>query len=316
MQNLVSKIKENISLKNFSTFKIGGEAELFLEIKEKQDLLDAFSFAEENNKKIHILGGGSNTLINDGLIKGLVLVFKNDNLKLKGERIEIGAGAKLGRALHSSVSNSLSGLEWSAGIPGATLGGAIRGNAEAFGVSTGSLIETVEVFDMDKKEFLTLSNRDCLFSYRNSLFKEKSNLIIWEAVLKLRKEKNEVVKNLMEEAVEFRVKKYPKLPSVGSIFKNISLEEIKENNLLLFDEIKDRADNRLGNIGAGLLIDMAGLKGKTMGGAKISLEHANHIVNTGRATAEDVITLISIIKQKIRNNFKIQLQEEIYYLGF
>lgn len=316
MQNIVSKIKENVDLKNFSTFKIGGKAELFLEIKERQDLLDAFSFAEKNKKKIYILGGGSNTLINNGLIEGLILVLKNDNLKLKGERIEAGAGTKLGRVLHLSVSNNLSGLEWSAGIPGASLGGAVRGNAEAFGISAGSLVETVEVFDVDKEEFLVLSNRDCLFTYRNSLFKEKNNLIIWEVVLKLRKEKAEVVKSLMESAVEFRTKKYPKLPSIGSIFKNVPLEEIKENNILLFNEIQDRVDNRLGNVGAGLLIDMAALKGKTIGGAKISLEHANHIVNTGRATAEDVVTLISLIKQNIRNNFKIQLREEIYYLGF
>ena len=322
MQNIESKIKENVSLKNFSTFKIGGEAELFLEIKEKEDLIDAFNFAHENStkcpegKKIHILGGGSNTLINDGLIEGLVLVFKNDSLGVKGERIEVQAGTKLGRALHLSVSNNLSGLEWSAGIPGATLGGAIRGNAEAFGNSIGVLVETVEAFDIDKKQFLTLSNRNCLFSYRHSLFKEKNNLIIWGAVLKLRKEKSELVKNLMEEAVLFRTKKYPKLPSIGSIFKNVALKEVEENNPLLFNEIKDKIDNRLGNVGAGLLIDMAGLKGKTIGGAKISLEHANHIVNTGKATAKDVITLISLIKQKIRNNFKIQLREEIYYLGF
>ena len=315
MENIESKFRENVNLKDFSTFRIGGIAEFFLEIQSKEDLVEAFSFAQNNDKKIHILGGGSNTLISDGLIKGLVIIFKNNNLKLKGERIEVEAGIKLAKILHLSLAHSLSGLEWSAGIPGATLGGAVRGNAGAFGNSIGDLIETVEVFDTEKKEFFILSKRDCLFSYRHSIFKEKNNLIVWGVVLRLRKEKNEVVRSLVEKAISFRTKHYPKLPSIGSIFKNVSLKVIQENNPLLFKELEGRADN-FGNIGAGLLIDMAGLKGTAIGGAKISLEHANHIVNTGRASSEDVITLISLIKQKIRNNFKIQLKEEIYYLGF
>jgi UDP-N-acetylmuramate dehydrogenase len=309
-------IQQNIPLAPLTTFKIGGRAKFFIEVKTREDLSEAAEWAKEKGEKLYILGGGSNILINDKGVDGLVVKMANNDITIKGERIECGAGASLAKTASMAIAENLSGMEWTVGIPGATLGGAARGNAEAFDAPIADIVETVEVFDLQKNKFIILSNRECKFSYRSSIFKENNNYIIWQLVLKLKKEKPETIQELVKKSVEHRSGKYPKLSNAGSIFKNIPAEIFKKENPMLYDKIMEGKITRLNNIGAGLLIDTLGLKGKTIGGAKISLEHANFIVNTGKATAEDVAMLISYIKQQVRDRLKIQLQEEIKYLGF
>ena len=311
-----SKIKEKVLLKELTTFKIGGEARFFIEIKEKEELVDTYKWAREKKINIHILGGGSNLLISDQGVDGLVIIFKNNKCESKGVRLGCGAGATLSQATSLAISNNLSGLEWTSGIPRATIGGAVRGNAEAFEEPMSKIVETVEVFNIKKKRFEIYSNSMCGFTYRNSIFKKNKNLIIWNVVLKLEKKPQKKIRAKVEKSLNFRNERYPKLPSAGSVFENINPDIVKKSNELLFErELKEKI-GREGKISAGLIIEMAGLKGKTMGGAKVSLEHANHIVNTGNATAEDVVMLISYIKQQVRDRFKIQLLEEIQYLGF
>ena len=310
-------IQKNINLAPFTTFKIGGLAKFFIEIKNKEDLISAINWAKENKKKIIILGGGSNILMNDKEINDLVIRFNNKNIDCNENRIICEAGVTLQQILQIAKKNKLSGLEWSAGIPMATIGGAIRGNAEAFGNKISDILESVEVFDMKKNKFVIFSNQECRFNYRSSYFKENNNYLIWKANLGLNKISEKDIQERILNNLKYRKENNPKLPSAGSIFKNIKLEEIKKNiSDSLLEEILDSKVTRLDNIGAGLLIDVAGLKGKSIGGANVSLEHGNFIVNTGKATAEDVVTLISYIKNQIRNKFKIQLKEEIQYLGF
>lgn len=314
--NIEQKIKQNIPLAPFSTFKIGGSAKYFIEAKEKNELLEAVKWAEEKKEKIFILAGGSNLLIKEPLVDGLVIKMGNKNYKVMGERVECGAGASLAKIASLTISHDLTGLEWSVGIPGATIGGAARGNAEAFGVAMSDIIENIEVLDKTRLKFSMLSNRDCEFRYRFSVFKEQENYIIWSVILRLKKEKAEAIQNLVKQSLEFRINKYPKLPSAGSIFKNIPISEVKEKNPKLAEEAIEKSTARLENVGAGFIIDRLGLKGKKIGGAKVSLEHANHIVNTGNATASDVAMLIGFIKQQTRDKFGIQLHEEIQYFGF
>ena len=309
-------IQKNISLAPYTTFKIGGPAKFFIEIKTKEDLLEAVDWAEENKEKFFILGGFSNVLISDQGISGLVIKIDNDEISILGERLDCGAGSTLAKASSLAISKNLTGLEWTVGIPRATIGGAVRGNAEAFNVAMSNIVETVLIFDALKFKFKTLSNRDCEFGYRSSVFKKNKNYIIWSVILKLKKEKPEIVKGLVGQSIKFRGKNYPKLSSAGSMFKNIPVKLIERDNPKLLEEIKKRGITRLDNVGAGMLIDMLGLKGKTIGGAKISLEHANFIVNTGKATSDDVITLASYIKQQVRDKYGVQLEEEVQYLGF
>ena len=270
---------------------------------------------EGKNKSLHS-GRGSNLIIPDAGVDGLVMVMKNELAVIRGERLECGAGATLARACSLAVSNNLSGLEWSSGIPRATIGGAIRGNAEAFGTSMADTIETVEFFSIKNKKFDIFSNRMCKLGYRQSIFKENNNYLIWSAVLRLKVKPAKDIQVLVEKSINFRKKRYPNLPSAGSVFKNLEPEYVKNNNEILFNREFKAHIGREGKISAGLIIDKAGIKGKSIGGIKISLEHANFIVNTGKGTAEEVIMMISYIKQQVRTKFGLQLQEEIEFFGF
>lgn len=312
----MDKIEKNINLAKFTTFKIGGGAKFFIEVKTKEELLTTFVWVKKNKEKIFILGGGSNVLINDKGLDGLVIKMINDNISLHGERLECGAGASLARAVRLAMSNNLSGLEWAIGIPGATIGGTIRGNAGAFGFSISEIVETVEVFNIKKKKFELFSKKDCEFDYRASIFKKDNNYLIWNVVLKMRKGNKRQIDESINRNLEFRNAKQPKLPSAGSIFKNLTIDYLRECNKNLADKALEDRIVKNNMLGAGWLINLAGLRGKTIGGAKVSLEHANFIINTSKATSGDVVMLISYIKQQVRNRFKVQLQEEVQYLGF
>ena len=314
--NIDNKIKRNIPLAPFTTFQIGGPAEYYLEATEKEDIAAALAWAGEKSKKAYFLGGGSNVLVPDAGVEGLVIRLMNDQAKIMGERLECGAGASLSRVLSLCTGQELSGLEWSNGIPRATVGGSIRGNAGAFGQAMADIVETVEIFNTAKGVFQALSARECAFGYRDSIFKKDPGLIIWQAVLKMRRDKAAAIKTRSENSINFRVSRYPRLPSAGSVFENLEPAEAKRQNPRFFEEeLKDKI-GRNGKISAGLIIDMCGLKGKKMGNIKVSLEHANHIVNTGRGRAEEVVMLISLIKQRIRDELGLELKEEIQYFGF
>lgn len=313
---IADKIKTKVPLAPYTTFNIGGPAEFFIDIKTKEELKEALAWAQEKDLLFYFLGGGSNILISDKGLSGLVLRLNNTKALVRGDRLYCEAGVYLAAAAQLATGHKLSGLEWAYGIPRATIGGAIRGNAGAFDTETSDLVETVEAYDAKKERFEMYSHKDCEFEYRGSRFKKNKNLLIWQATMKLSKAEAAVIKEKIETVLKFRSAKQPRLWSAGSIFKNLPPAYLKENNRGLYDRAIEAGLSPKKNIGAGLLIDWAGLKGKTIGGAKVSLEHANFIVNTGKATAEDVIVLISYIKQQLRDKFGVQLWEEIEYLGF
>src|SRR3989339_1480410 len=312
---VTNKIKTNVPLAPYTTFKIGGPADFFVEIESKDELEEAFGWAKEKNLPFYFLGGGSNILISDKGLRGLTIKLGNKTIDVRGERLYCGAGVSLAQAAQAATGHKFSGLEWAYGIPRATVGGAIRGNAEAFGTNMSDLTETEEVYNAKKKRFELYSKKDCKFEYRGSIFKKNGHLLIWQGTLKLFAADGVDIDKKVEKVLGFRNAKQPKLPSAGCIFKNVSADHLKESNPELYSRA-DRAISPRGEVSAGWLIDSAGLKGKTIGGAKISLEHANFIINIGKATAEDIITLISYTKQQVRDKFRIQLSEEIGYLAF
>ena len=156
----------------------------------------------------------------------------------------------------------------------------------------------------------------CKFGYRQSIFKENSGYLIWSVVLRLKTKPADQIQVLVEKSINFRKEHYPNLPSAGSVFKNLDSKYVKSCNKVLYEREFKNSIGREGKISAGYVIDLVGLKGKTMGGIKVSLEHANHLVNTGQGTAEQVVMLISFIKQQVRSKLGLQLQEEIEYFGF
>ncbi len=308
-------IKTNIPLIDHTTFKIGGPAEFFIEVKEKQDLINAVKWAKVNNKKITILAGGSNVLIADRGIKGLVIKLNNNKISLKDNRVECEAGANLINTSRLTSHNSFKGLEWAIGVPG-TIGGATRGNAGAYGCYISELIKTVEVFDKEKLDFVYFNKKECKFSYKESVFKKNPNLLIWKVILMIKKGNIGEIKNNLNIYTQKREESQPRLPSAGCIFKNINFKYLEQQNeKLAKTALKKKIVKNKNKIGAAWLIDLAGLKGKKIGKAKISLEHANFIVNTGNAQAQDIAMLIYNIKKDILAQFNIELEEEIQYLS-
>lgn len=312
----MEEIQKDVNLAKYTTYGIGGNAKFFAEPSTEAELMSAFIFAEENKEKIYLLGGGSNVLINDKGVNGLVIRILNDSIEVKSNRLLCGAGATLLSASSQASRSGLLGLGWSLGIPRATIGGAVRGNAGAFGSNMEDIVETVEVFDTQDKKFKIFSNNDCKFGYRESIFKKEDRYIIWEVTFKMKNGTDEEVKEESQKSLSYRNEHHPKLPSAGSIFKNISVEYIKEANPQLFDNLNRDGIIKYDKVGVGYFIELPGLKGKSIGGAKVSLEHANFIVNTGKATAQDVIDLIKLIKKQVKNMLKLDLEEEVQYLGF
>ena len=282
------KIKRNISLKDYTTFKIGGKAKYFFRVKTKEDLIRAILMVKKYNLPFFILGEGSNLLISDKGFNGLVIKIQNTKYKIQDTKIVVEAGVPLAKLVSQSLQIGAVGLEWAVGIPG-TIGGAIKGNTGAFGESIADITKKVTVLD----EFQTkiLKNKDCKFNYRNSIFKQNPRLIVLEIEVQLKKGNKKKIKEKMKKYLDYRKKHHPlSFPSAGCIFKNPKLAP------------------------AGFLIEKCGLKGKRIGNVKISEKHTNFIINLGGGRAEDVKKLINLAKRKVKNKFKVKLEREIQYV--
>jgi len=309
-------IKENEPLKNHSTFRIGGPAKYFVMAKSAEEVQEAVDWAKGKGVNFKVIGGGSNILASDDGFDGLIIKLLGTAVEIKDDHVECFAGAPLGKVMNDSVSHDLLGLEWAIGIPG-TIGGAVHNNAGAYGGETGQSVMNVKIVKDGK--ISELSQADCNFGYRTSRFKTDDNKdVILSVMLKLRKATDEEVaaaKEKMAQIMNERKGKFYGL-SAGSTFQNIILQpaEMKEFKNK-FPEFPDKFVE-YNKIPAAWLIEQAELKGREVGGAKVSEDHAGIVINTGAATAKDIIMLISIIKQKVRMKYNMQLMEEIEYIGF
>ena len=288
------EIKQNEPLLKHTTFAIGGPAKYFVVAKTKEEVLEAIGFAESKKLPFFLLGGGSNILINDAGYEGLIIKIQIGGVKTDGNRITAGAGILLSQLVNESANYGLSGLEWAVGIPG-TIGGAVNGNAGAYGRSVSESVDEITVLAEEGGQWKEkkYSNKDCRFEYRKSKFKHSANReIILEASLDLQKSDTEKVREEIRNTILQRKGKIPAQPSAGCVFKNIK----KDGQLIA---------------AVGKLVEECGLKGVKSGGAEIPNLHGNYIVNTGGAKAEDVVRLINLCKQKIKEKFNLELEEEI-----
>jgi len=322
-------IKKNIPLSKYTTFKIGGPARWFCFARTDEEIKGALEFARRNKLKYFVLGKGSNLLVSDSGFCGIVINVANSSLKLlsccakEDNRVACAAGALFSKLVSKSVKNGLTGLEKMAGIPG-TVGGAICNNSGAYGESIGDVVEEVTALEIKNSagggiehfEIRNLSRRECCFSYRGSIFRREKKYVIISAVLRLDRGDLEMCRRITAECLARRVERQPLgYPSAGSVFKNPVVETVHIEKLSKrYPEIKDFSRSNF--VPAGWLIEKTGLKGKRINGAMISEKHSNFIINVGNAKAEDVVILISLVKQKVRNYFGIQLEEEIEYVGF
>jgi UDP-N-acetylmuramate dehydrogenase len=310
----LSGVQKNVSLKNYTTFKIGGLAKYFFVAKSKEDLVNAIKTSKALKLPVFIMGGGSNLLISEKGFKGLVIKIDILGIKLDGNRAIVGAGENITKVAYLSADNGMVGLEWAAGMPG-TIGGAIYGNAQAFGTKISSIVESVEAINLKTFEIEKLSKEQCQFSLKNSIFKKEKKLVIISSILDFKGDSVEQIKNRIKEFLEYRKTKHPMdFPSAGSVFVNP--EKIIKNKKLLEEYPELKEYNEKGIIPAGYLIARCGLAGKKIGNAQISEKHANFIINLGGAKAKDVLKLIKLAKVKVKKVFNISLETEVQLVGF
>lgn len=320
IKQLLPGVEEQVLLSDYTTFKIGGPARFFVEVQNKEEVIAAIQWARDNDVPFFVLGGGSNLLVSGKGYDGLVIKMKNEKVKKKSENlkskiIECEAGVQLSDLVVLSLQEGLSGLEWAAGIPQVTVGGAVRGNAGAFGQTMADIVKEVEVLEVQNLKFKIRSfkNTECKFRYKDSLFKKNQNFIILSVVLRLEKKNKSKIKKAINEVLAYRKKNHPSELSAGSVFKNVALKfESREAVGKLkrrFPEIEKFIKQKF--IPAGWLIEQCGLKGNKIGQAQISPKHGNFIVNLGGASFSDVLKLVNLIRKQVKEKFGLKLEEEI-----
>ncbi|OGY41870.1 MAG: UDP-N-acetylenolpyruvoylglucosamine reductase [Candidatus Buchananbacteria bacterium RBG_13_36_9] len=312
-QELLGKdVKLDEPLAKYTTFKIGGQAKYFFIAQSNEDLVRVITFAKKLKIPFYILGNGSNVLVSDQGFNGLMILNKaSDIIFGKDNKVVADAGVMLVDLINKIIDQGLTGLEWGIGIPG-TIGGCVRGNAGAYGGQISDNLIGVEIMKGGKQ--FVLKNEQCKFGYRESAFKHNNDLII-SAEFQLQKGDKKQSLAKIKDILKTRNEKLPEFPSAGSVFKNVMInsenEDIVKKLINLPAEYQERK-----KIPAAWLIESLDLKGYKIGGAQISDKHANFIVNIGKATANDVLQLISYIKMKVRDKLGVQLLEEIEYVGF
>lgn len=285
------QLLENESMSKHTTFKIGGAAEMYVSVKSVSELSSLIKLANKEKVPFTVIGNGSNLLVSDNGICGLVIeIGKNmSNYERNGNVIKSDAGVLLKRLAIDAAENSLSGLEEVSGVPG-TLGGGIFMNAGAYGGEIKDTVKSVTYVD-DNGDIYTISGGDCGFGYRKSVFSSGGKYIV-SAELELKNGNRDEIKAKMAEYTKRRREKQPlSFPSAGSTFK------------------------RPEGYFAGTLIDQAGLKGYRSGGAMISDLHAGFVVNCGGATAADVLAVIEHAKKTVFDKFGVVLEPEVRILG-
>lgn len=284
-------IKENVSLKTLTTLKVGGISKYVFYPKDVTSLKKALTLFKENNINYKIFGNGSNIIPSDKIYDGVIIKLSSlNNLKTNDEVIEVEAGYSLMKLAKEVIKLGLSGLEWACGIPG-TIGGAVYMNAGAYKQDMSFVLEKITALD-ENMNIVTLNKDELDFSYRHSRLMEE-NLICLSATLKLEKKDISLIEEVVNKRKEKRMETQPlEYPSAGSVFRNP------------FNDF------------AGRLVEECNLKGKQIGGAMISLKHANFIINKDNATGKDVLDLINLAKKEVKEKFNIELKQEQELFNF
>lgn len=286
--------QENIiidaEMKKYVHFRVGGPADILLIPESKEQVIKTIKICREKNIPFYVIGNGSNLLVKDGGIKGVVIKLKElKNIEVKDNIIEAECGAMLKDVSNEALKNSLTGLEFACGIPG-TIGGAVFMNAGAYNGEISNVIESAEIIN-SKNEVITLSKEELELKYRSSIVMKK-NYIVLSAKFKLEEGDKKDIKEVVDDLTNKRESKQPlEYPSAGSTFK------------------------RPEGYFAGKLIQDAGLKGYTMGGAAVSEKHSGFVINKNNATATDILNLINHIQEEVKKQFNVELHPEVRIIG-
>ena len=291
LKNICGTVLLNEPMSLHTSFRTGGPAEVFIKAESTENIISAIDIAKKYNKQYIITGNGSNILVKDGGIEGIVINIGNEMSKIKCDGIKIyaQAGAMLSALATAAADEELTGLEFASGIPG-TVGGAVFMNAGAYDGEIKDVIEYADVIDSEGNTH-RLTKDELELSYRHSVIAEK-NMIVVGAMFNLNKGIKKDITDKMADFAKRRRDKQPlNYPSAGSTFK------------------------RPEGYFAGKLIEDSGLKGKTVGGAQVSEKHAGFVVNIGNATSGDIITLMEFCIETVYNKFGVKLEPEVRILG-
>ena len=282
----VGKVIENPLMKDYTTYKVGGNAICIVIPDDEKTLIRLLVYLKGNNIKYMILGNGSNVIFNTSGFDGVIVKLDNfNNLNIINNKIVVGAGYKLNKLALRVSRLGFTGMEFATGIPG-TVGGAVYMNAGAYKTDMGYILTSIKVLTPNL-EIKTMYNKELDFHYRSSFLQKNKGYICLEATLTLVKGNSDEIMEIIEERKKRRIENQPlEYPSAGSVFRN------PEGDF------------------AGRLIEELGYKGKCIGDAKVSEKHANFIINAGNATGEDIKKLICEIKDKVKQKYNIELKVE------
>ena len=291
-KNDIGKVKENVSLSNYTTYKVGGTAKVLVYPKNIEKLILLLKELKSSNVKHKVLGFGSNLIFSDDVYDGVIIKLDSfDDLKIDDTVITVGAGYSLVKLSYACLKEGLTGLEFASGIPG-TIGGAVFMNAGAYKSDMASVVSEVKVLTPNL-EIKTLYNQDLDYKYRSSYLKHNPDYISLEVKIVLRHGDKKEIKDLMERRRQKRLMMQPlEYPSAGSVFRN--------------------PDNDF----AGRLIEECNLKGYSIGGAKVSEKHANFIINYNKAKARDVKDLIYYVHDKVKEETGVDLKIEQEFVNW
>lgn len=288
------QMREDVSLAPYTSSRIGGPADFLIEVRSSEELAQRAQLLWEIDMPFRILGGGSNVLVSDKGVRGVVILNYARDVTffegLVGPKVRAESGASLGSVSRRTIERAWTGMEWAATVPG-TVGGAVVGNAGAHGGDIASCLEVAEILQRHGQiESWPVERFE--YGYRDSVLKRlPREFVILSATFRLSSTTLEIAKSKVREFIDYRQRTQPSGPSWGSMFKNPPGKS------------------------AGRLIDTAGMKGLQVGGARVSAKHANFFINLGDASASDVLRLIRIVRKEVSERFKIVLELEVELFG-
>lgn len=302
-------LQEDAPLAPLTRFGMGGPADLLAEAADPQAFVAAVRACRASGVPFYIIGDGSNLVVSDFGFRGAVLRFAAKGLQADGTSITADAGAPLQELVDLSIARGLAGLETLAGIPG-SVGGAVYGNAGAYGHAISESVNCVEFFDGE--DLRRFSNADCRFEYRESIFKQSKDWMILRSRFDLAPGDAAELRRRADEILKVRNEKFPPtMKCAGSIFKNQLAAELPER---VVAQIPPQAI-RDGKVAAAFFLERVGAKGMQRGGIEVASYHANLIYNAGGGTAAELRELILELRDRVRDGFGIDLEEEVQYLG-
>ena len=302
-------VSEDIPLRPYTRFDIGGPARLLIDVQAEESLPPLLAALRSAKDPVVLIGGGTNLIASDQGVAGAVIRYAAGTFTRADSAIHVQAGAELQDVVDFGIDCGLRGLETLTGIPG-WVGGAIYGNAGAYGHSMQERVESVRFFDGSR--FQEIGRDACEFAYRDSVFKRRKDWIIVSAVLRLEPGNFEELRQTADEIAKIRNEKYP--PSMccaGSIFKNLLLADLPES-------VRARVPERVireGKVPSAYFLEAAGAKGMRRGGIQVADYHANLIYNTGGGTSADLCALIELLKARVLAEFGLALEEEVQYVS-